>query len=74
MRDEMKECIPEQTSRRETQEHFEQVLVLVRVWLHRDEEEDEEGGSADEQSGSNGLRAGKKERKKETCRKAMVFS
>lgn len=56
----MKERVSEQTSRGETQEHFEQVLVLVRVWLHWDEEEDEEGSSADQQSRSDGLQAREK--------------
>ncbi len=59
----MKERVSQQTSGREAQEHFEQVLVLVRVRLHRDEEEDEEGSSADEQSRSDRLQPGQRERK-----------
>lgn len=51
----MEEGVSQQASRGEAEQHLQQVLVLIRVGLDRDEEEDEEGGRTDQQSGADRL-------------------
>lgn len=48
----MEEGVSQQPPGSEAQQHLQQVLVLVCVGLDRDEEEDEEGSSTDQQSGT----------------------
>ena len=56
--DQVKEGVSQQASGCEAQQHLEEVLVLVGVGLHRDEEEAEEGSSADQQGGPYSLENG----------------
>lgn len=55
---EVEEGVTQQTTRGETKQHLEQVLVLVAVGLNWDQKQDEERSCADQQSGSNSLRTG----------------
>lgn len=56
MRDEVQEGISQEAPRGKAEQHLQQGLVLGGVGLHRDQEEDEVGGCADEEGGPNGLR------------------
>lgn len=55
MRYEVEEGIPQQSTRGETEQHLEQVLVLVAVGLNWDQKQDEERSSTDQQGGSHSL-------------------
>ena len=52
---EVEEGISQQPTRSETEQHLEQVLVLVAVGLNWDQKQDEERSRTDEQGGSDSL-------------------
>lgn len=62
VRDEVQEGVSQQPTRGEAQQHLQEVLVLVCIGLDRDQEEDEEGRSTDQQSGTDGLTIREKHR------------
>ena len=62
---EVEEGVAQQTTGGETQQHFEQILVLVAVGLNRDQKQDEERSCADQQGGADSLRTA--EGGKRTC-------
>lgn len=54
--DEVQEGVPQEAPRGEAEQELEQGLVLGAVGLHRDQEEDEVGGGADQEGRPQGLR------------------
>lgn len=61
VRDEVQEGVPQEPPGGKAQQQLQQGLVLGRVGLHWDEEEDEVGGGTDEEGGPDGLRGGEAE-------------
>lgn len=55
---EVEEGITQQSTRGKTEQHLEQVLVLVAVWLNWDQKQDEERSCTDQQGGSDSLQTG----------------
>lgn len=58
---EVKEGITQQSTRGKAEQHLEQVLVLVAVWLNWDQKQDEERSRTDQQGGSDSLQTGMEE-------------
>lgn len=52
---EVEECVPQQPTGGEAEQHLEQVLVLVTVGLNWDQKQDEERSRTDEQGCSDSL-------------------